>query len=1194
MALQFVFGNSVGRKSEYMYQTVIGQAEKHPDWQYLFVVPEQASLLAQKELVKAHPRHALGNIDILSFNRLAYRIFEEQNIPLLNILDDTGKAMILRRVTDEQKGSLTAFQKNLSRAGFIDELKSVVSEFYQYGIRREELERLVKQTGKHPLLQLKLKDFLTIYTCFDEKLQNEYITAEELLPMLCKVVEAKCSSLISNSVILLDGFTGFTPVQYQLLELLLIHSRHLVCSVTVGSGVDPYKRMESHELFSMGSIVVERMRAMAISHGISYGRDITVQENWDMPQGKSVKPEKKIVTRPEFVHMERQLFRYPSKPYRDIPRAVSIFSAKNPQQEVNFLLQEILRLIREEGYEYRDIGVAAGDLETYHAVIIHQFTRAGIPFFIDRKKNLAGNPLVELIRGGLEVVEKKFSYESVFYYLRNGLLEFDRQDVDELENYVIATGLHGQKRWTEEWTRSYRGFKKERLSKINETRKKVMEPFETGIKSGQTWTVRERTEALVSFLQMVSAEERMKEMAEQFGARQEFHLQKEYEQAYGKLMELLDQFVDLMGDEKFSLETYREILDAGLQDIQVGLIPPTIDRLVVGDILRTRLGSVKALFVLGVNDGLLPRANERGGLISDMDREWIRDLDVELAPTAKEDGFTQKYYMYLMMTKPSQKLCMLYSRLNREGKAIRPSYLIGTVKKLFPRLEEQVLEEQMKGIAGMRRPEDSMELLIEGIRQFLNGEDSDWWKELYSWYARRPEYRKRLDNITEGLFYSYRKEALTKQAARKLFLQEPMNSVTRLERFASCAYAHFLAYGLGLTPRVEYQISAVDYGNIFHKSIEAFFARVKEENLDWTQLTVDQRMEMVSKSVESVAEEYGNTIFQSSARNQYLVQRMQRITDRTIWALSEQWRQGEFEQSQMEAGFSSADGLPGMELALEQGIAMALQGRIDRIDVAEKDNAVYVKVIDYKSGSTDFDLTKIYHGLQLQLIIYLEAAMEMEQKKHPEKKMVPAGIYYYHIKDPIVEQENVENREEAQKAIRRELRLSGLSNQSPEVLDMLDHSGNKKSEIIKNLERDNAGLPTRRSAVADSAQMEKLCGFGLEKAKQLGKEMLDGKIEVNPYEYKKKSPCDYCEFLSVCGFDNRIAGFGCRRLSAIQPDEMWNLLDAQKAEGRDEAGAEETRAGSLKGKEESLKDKKEEEGRDNRKDNKKKCGEEDA
>lgn len=1148
MALQFVYGTSVSKKSEYIYRQMITLSMEHPDENFLVLVPEQATLQIQKELLKLHPAHALTNVDILSFRRLAYRVFDELHQKELNILDDTGKTMILRKVAGQKKGDLSVFSGNLSKIGFIEQLKSMVSEFYQYRIDEEKLNQVLNKLDRAPLLKMKMQNIHTIYQAFKESLASDYITAEELLSVLCRVADQ--SDYIHKSTIVLDGFTGFTPVQYQLLQVLMAHARHIACVVTVGEEIYPPGdgkkgipqwgiSKEECGLFHMSYQMTEKLKELAkqISCPCNDSYHIFVREEEKRP---------KILQ-----FLEKSLFRYPMKVYKEPDsNEISIYQAKNPSEEVTFLIGEVLRLVREEGYEYRDIGVIVGDTSLYEPAMTNQMGKAQIPYFIDQKKNLIGNPLVELIRSLLDVIAQGFSYESMFAWLKNPLSGIKREDVDILENYVIALGIRGKKRWQSEWSRVYPGFVKGHLEKINKIRESVMEPFQYfyHVLSGKEeerrpsrCTVRRWTEALWRFLDNIHAEESLLRMASEFEEKQLFHLQKEYEQAYKKVIELLDQFVSLMGEETLNLQEYIQILEAGFSDIQVGLIPPALDQLMIGDLMRSRLGNVKALFLLGVNDGVLPQKAAEGGLLTDQEREVLKSLSFDLAPTSREESFTQKYYIYRMVTKPTQKLYLTYSSTDNQGKAIRPSYLIAFMRRLYPNLPVHVYDRFSLGLRGIMKPENSMDLLVHAISLVRDGEKNQWWKELYRWYGRHPEYADRIRGIRNGLFYGYHQEELTQAAARKLFGETPLNSVTRLERFASCAYAHFLTYGLCLVPRVQYHLEAVDYGNIFHRSIEIFFHTMEEEGKIWTDLSVEERVKYVERSVRKVTEDYGNTIFESTARNQYLVTRLQKMTDRTIWALSKQWEMGGFTNSYSEVEFTPNDHLNSMEMTLAEGLTMALQGRIDRIDVAEKENNVYVKVIDYKSGSTEFDLTKIYHGLQLQLIIYLEAALELSRRRHPEKNIIPAGIYYYNIKDPIVEAEK-EEEEEAGKAILKELRMNGLSNNDPQALILLDHTGQKRSEVIKNLEIKNDGSLSGRSQIADNKQFEDLCRFGSQKAQTLGKEMMKGQIPVNPYLYKQRTPCDYCEFHSVCGFDSRVEGYHYRRLRILDPDEMWKVL----------------------------------------------------
>lgn len=1137
MALQFIFGKSGSGKSHRMYEDLIRESmisqRRNDNCNYIVIVPEQSSLQTQQALIQLHPSHSLLNIDVISFTRLAEKVFDELNMSNPPILDDTGKSMVLRKVAIGKRKKLTVFKSNLTKVGFIGELKSVVSEFYQYEISKEQLDELIEETSKEPLLRQKLMDLSIVYDSFREELAGLYITAEEILEVLCTVVPK--SELIKNTVFAFDGFTGFTPIQYSLLELLLVYSRDVRVVLSIDPKEDIYGEVKEHELFFMTKHTVKKLSDLAFNRRVAKKIDIIIKD--EVPY--------RCLDNEALYMMEKYIGRFPYVPYEKDTDSIMISQHKNPEAEVGFVLREIVQLVRNENYRYKDIAIITGDLDTYAPLIEYQFNRAKLPFFLDKKKNLLSNPLVELIRATLEVIEKNFSYESVLRYLRCGLIPIEDYKVDVIENYVIALGIRGYKKWTENWERTYRRFDKERLEDLNEIRKEVIAPLThlRNVLRSENVKVKDMVSGLYEFLVELKVESQLEEFRQEFEEKNEFLLEREYASALKKVFELFVQLVDLLGEESMSIPIFSDILDSGFEEIKVGFVPPTIDRLVIGDIERTRLSDIKALFFLGVNDGIIPKAGENTGILSDMDREILKKYKVELAPTTKQDGFTQRFYLYLMMTKPEERLYLSYSRSDREGKAIRASYLIGMVKKMFPKVREFIIDEQNKAIEDITNPQSSYDILISGLNDYMKQKESKEWRALYKWYYSQEEYRPYVLKLVEASFYEYKQNRLGREVAMEIYGNNPVNSVTRLERFAACAYAHFLAYGLELEPRQEYRLAAMDFGNIYHNSLEKFFGFMQKTGLTWDKMSVENRMQLVSESVREVTADYGNTILQSSARNRYLSKKLEKITDKTVWALGEQLKLGEFEPADSEVMFTQRDNLESMNLKLDDNMTMALQGRIDRVDLSVQDDSVLVKVIDYKSGSTSFDLTKIYHGLQLQLLIYLGAALEIEKKQFPDKEVVPAGIYYYNIKDPLVEQETKKDENNVEKQILGELRMNGLTNSNPDIIQKLDKSDGKQSQVIKKLETDENYVPTKRSMVASTDQINSLCKYAAEKAKNLGKGLVEGDISVNPYDYDKHTPCEYCEYKSVCGFDKGIDGYKYRRLKNLKPETVWEKID---------------------------------------------------
>ena len=651
MSLQLILGGSGSGKTGYLYEKMIGESMKHPQKQYLILVPEQFTMQTRKDIAELHPDHATMNIDIVSFQRLAYRVFEELAVENLEILDDMGKSMVLRKVASACRRELVLFSGHLDQAGFVSQLKSMLSEFYQYGITPQILREMVP-LARTPLLGQKLSDFAAVFENFQGYIENHYITSEEVLDVLCRVVPQ--SELIGGSVIALDGFTGFTPVQYRLLEQFLGHAGQVIVTVTADRRVPLYEPVGIQSLFYMSSRMSRRLSELAVQQHVEKLEDIWLDR----------RPSWRYDGCPELDFLERNLFRYKKAQYpKDPGESIALYQAENPSAEVEYAAHQIQRLVREEGLRYRDMAVVTGDLAGYGKEVVYQFEQQKIPYFLDRKKDILDNPMVELIRAALEVIWKDFSYESVFRFLRTGLVTDDREMTDRMDNYVVALGISGQKRWTREWDRGYRGGGELNLKELMAFRDTVMAPLLAMREAFRQEDVRVRdmVQAVEQMLISCKIEEKMEAYETYFTDIGEYRMAKEYGQVYDLTSELFTRLKDLMGDEKVGRKVFIDILDAGFSEITVGVIPATVDRVVIGDITRTRLAHIKVLFFIGVNDGIIPARREGGSLLTDREREFFGEQDLELAPTAREDSFQQRFYLYLAKTKPSHMLMITWA-----------------------------------------------------------------------------------------------------------------------------------------------------------------------------------------------------------------------------------------------------------------------------------------------------------------------------------------------------------------------------------------------------------------------------------------------------------------------------------------------------------------------------------------------------
>ena len=1135
MALQLILGGSGSGKTTYLYDEVIRLSMEHPQEQYFLIVPEQFTMQTQKDIVTRHPNHGTMNIDIVSFARLAYRIFEELAVEQLSVLDDMGKSMVLRKVAAAQKRQLVLFGGQLSKPGFVGQLKSMLSEFYQYGITPEALREMAP-SARSPLLRQKLEDLALVEQSFQEYIEGHYITTEQVLDVLCRLIPE--SGLIRNSVIALDGYTGFTPVQYRLTELFLVYAKQVYVTVTADEAAGIYGKMGIQNLFYMSRQMAVRLSEIAEKNQVKKLPDIILGEQKN----------RRFARRPELAWLEQNLFRYGTETeyIGEATDSIVFFQASNPSGEVSHIVHEIQRLVQEGKARYREIAVITGDLPGYGKEITHQFTQNQIPHFMDDKKNVLDNCLVELIRASLEAVRQDFSYESVMRYLRTGLVSQERTMVDRLENYILAMGIRGGKRFRETWERTYRGAGDLNVTEVNAFKDRVLAPlFAMQERFRQAdLTIAGMTEAVLTLLADCRAEEQLESYQEYFTKIGEHRLAKEYGQVYGLVTELLKRLSDLLGEERVSRKEYLEILDAGFAELKVGVIPAVADRVVVGDITRTRLAHIRVLFFAGVNDGIVPARKERGSLLSDRDRDFLGEHHLELAPTAREESFQQRFYLYLMMTKPSKQLILSWCRTGADGKSRRPSFLIGELRAMFPDAvltdQETQMDSEIYSVA------EAKQRLSTKLGQYRDGqleqdEEKAQFLELYRWFASSKDNQKTLRRFMDAAFFVYEQQGISHAVAKALYGEILSGSVTRLEQYAACAYSHFLRYGLELLERKRFELASSDIGTLFHESIDLCFRRVKEKQYDWHTMTNETRDMLVEECVAAVTENYGNTILGSSARNRYLAQRVGQITKRTVWALQQQIKKGDFIPTGFEVSFSAADNLSAMKIALSESEALHLRGRIDSMDVCEDGGKVYVKIIDYKSGSTSFDLLALYYGLQLQLVVYMDAVTEMAQHHYPDKEIVPAGILYYNIADPLAEKKGQPDPEKIDAEILKKLRMNGLVNSELEVVRHLDRTIEKESDVIPVVLKDGE-VQAGRSSVANRERFARLSQFVHRKLKEAGQEILDGEIGVAPYKNGQRTACDYCPYHAVCGFDRKTSGYEFNRWKNRKTEEIWEEI----------------------------------------------------
>lgn len=1137
MSLRFCFGPSGSGKSHRIYEEIMQRAAEEPGRNFLIIVPDQFTMQTQKDLVMRSDRDGILNIDVLSFGRLSHRILEEVGTKEMPVLDDTGKSLVLQKVAVDLKEQLPAMGSLLHKQGYIHEVKSAISEFMQYGISTQDMDKLITSAQKRGALAMKLKDLKTLYRGFQNYIRDHFITTEETLDVLRRSLSK--SKILKGSVVVFDGFTGFTPIQNRLIQELMRVCAETIVTVTIGVGEDPYKMDGEQKLFHLSKKTVADLEKLAAEAEVERGEDLFVKGGPN-----------RFAKAPALHYLEQNLFRYQYEPYAGEQQEIHMFEALSPREEVHQTALYIRHLIREQGMTYRDIAVVIGDLEGYASYVETEFGQLEIPCFLDRTRGIVLNPMIEYIKSALQLYIKDFSYDTVFHFLRSGMADISREEIDELENYVIRTGARGYRTYSRLFTRRTEELQgnaegseqaeEKTMERLNRIRQQFMDAVEI-LHMGSREKAGDYVSHLYDFLEQNQVQQKLLNYQQQFEKEGDLSRAREYAQIYRLVMDLLDQVYELLGEEEISRQEFADILEAGFGEITVGTIPQSVDRIVVGDMERTRLKQVKVLFFLGVNDGNIPKNASKGGIISDMDREFLIESGTEMAPSPRQQMYIQRLYLYLNMTKPSEQLYLSYAKVNSEGKGIRPSYLIDTVRKLFPAMSVEYPQNRSR-LEQIEGRQEGARYLAEELREYVEGTlPEEERQDFYLMYRAYEADAAGRDLLTRAAFRRYRESGLSRIVARALYGQQLENSVSRLETYAACACRHFLQYGLSLQEREEFGFEASDMGTVYHAVLENFAGKLAESNLTWWDFTEDFAAKAVKESVEAYAATYGETVLYSSARNEYAITRMSRILTRTVLTLQKHLKQGSFQPDDYELSFRFAEDLDSIHVDLSEDEKMHLQGRIDRIDVSEDTEHVYVKVIDYKSGNRKFDLAALYYGLQLQLVVYMNAAMEMESRKHPDKEIVPAALLYYHIDDPTIETPVELTDEQINEQILAKLRMNGVVNSDPGVVERLDRYMQDKSVVIP-VEKKKDGSFSARSGVLSREEMQLISSYVDAKIRSIGREILDGKIAANPYEKGNEEACTYCAYKKVCGFDGSIPGYEKRQLEDLDKQALMQRM----------------------------------------------------
>jgi len=1118
MSVRFLLGASGSGKSRQIYNEIIQASIKEPERNFYLIVPEQYTMEAQRELVTMHPAGGMMNIDAIGMNRLAYRVFDELGISTGQVLEDFGKSMLIKKILCEQQDTLQVYGSYYDKLGFVDEMKSMMSEIFQYNIKQDTIDEIMEQIPEDSVVAGKMQDIRHIYEEFEAFAGERYIVAEQLVELLTRHVGQ--SKLVCGSSLYFDGFTGFTPVQLELVEKLMTCADDLTFSFTLDDRDQKYEHIKDYELFYLTKTTIKKLTEAAAAAGVEIESPVVLPGTINYRLGENR----------ELFFLERNLFRSPYQKWKQPLEWIHLTATGDAQDEIVFVASTIRRLVREEGYRYKDIAIVAGDLEQASHIYERVMDEYEIPVFIDANACLKANPCAETIRSVLAVLADDFSYDSVFRFLKAGMTDLSFEDIELLENYALKRGVRGYSRWNRAVSENY-----EKTSPVNveEIRQAFMKMFGDIRKvfADKKAVTKDYVEALYDFLLQIHMYEKLEARKNELYEENRINEGDAYGQIFEKTVRLFDKIEELLGDTKMSVKEFYEIVDTGLSDIEVGVVPPTVDRVLIGDITRSRLNHIKVLFFTSVNDGIVPKAPKKGRILSDRDRDILSDCGLELAPSDKQNSYIEQFYIYTILTKPSDHLYISYHKLSASLESMRPSYLLGRISSIFPSLQAEEYD------AASCMP-DTVNRSLSRILRTEEDDSEDAESRILTRILTEKGFARELTAIYKGRTYRNVAEQLPPETIALLYGRYLHASVSKLELYARCGFAYFLKYGLRLKEREMYQVDVRNVGVILHSVMEGLFKQVRDtRNNDWENFPEDERMLMVTELVNRAAEESAGDFFEDNARNAYMLQMIERMAQTSAGMLQKHIRLGSMKPGMLEKTFDSAKDEVGSYLfELPNQIQMSINGKIDRVDVEEEDGTVYIKVIDYKSSTRKLSLEEVLNGEQLQLVTYSAIAYEIEKMIYPDKNIQIAGLLYYSFDDPVIEIESSEidtdteqpefsDQEKLDAERMEKMKLQGFVNESPAVIQKMDHTCNQSLPV----KLDKNGDIKKSENVVSADQIRTIMELTRENIEELGSQIAEGKIAIEPYKNKSNTGCDYCEFKNICHFDVKNGGNQYRR-----------------------------------------------------------------
>lgn len=1125
--LNIFYGRENLDKEKFIYDNIGGRA--------LLVVPDQFTLEAERELIAHSGAKALMDVEVLSLSRLGYRLLEELGGSKRTFIDKYGRHMILSSIAAEEREKLQVFKGLEEKNSFIELVNNFISEMKQFNCGADELAEIARSVPDGSYTQRKLEDLYLLYSEYEAAIRGKYTDSEDYIDLFLGKISR--SELVAGNHIWIYGFDSFAPKALSVIGELMQYAADVNLVLTY----DDKREARDADLFALAETVIRNFENLAER------RSIEVRKR-AIPKTYTAERADKI----QFI--EQELYALPARKYARGGQStnpaeggaseaaaagtdsLTLVAAANLYNEAESAACYVLELVRDFGYRFSDIKVICNDQETRGPILKRVFKEYGIDLVSDTSKDILQSSIVQYITALMDVVVEKYRTDLMIKMLKSGFGDLTNDEITDLENYAIKYKIRGTM-WKRPFVRGESEYGAEALVRMNAVREKALAFMPDLEAIFEAETCGEFISGLYGFLyEKVKLPEKIADLTVLQTEQGRPDLAEETAQIWGKVIGIFDQMSEIMGEQKFRAAAFRDLFEVGISQVEIGILPPTKDGLMMGTMQRTRTGEMKALVVVGANEGVLPNEKPGSGLFGSDEKNLFKENGIELCKVDDVRFLEERMGIYRNLSKPRERLWISYSLSDAEGGPARPSGVFTKLAGLFgdTPVARDALNRQSDaelvgaGPAGLRHLTEALQAACEGKPL------APHWHEALTWFKQnKPEA---LEPIRAGIAFTNKQEDLGREMTAALYMgnigstrEEALEpspelslSPSRLERYARCPFSHFVQYGLKPEERRIFEIAPREIGDIYHECLMEMSRHLTARGIaitdpasPWMTISREECRTFVEDVIAKKSGTYREGILEAGNEEKYRGRRITDICEKVCWAVIEQVRAGEILRSSFEAPFGRGRRIPPIPVNLGEGRTAYIEGKIDRVDYLPGER---VKIIDYKTGNENFSVAEAEAGYRLQLMLYLEASLE--------RRMKPAGVFYFKISEPMVDASGAAiGPEEISDKIQKSFKLNGVIVDDPNVIRNVAGDFSGISDVVPiRINKEGLISGTGKDNLLTDEEFESLREKVCEKVTDICKSLAGGGIEIHPMKTAATSACAYCRYKGICRFDTIFEG----------------------------------------------------------------------